>query len=162
MANAVDPETKAPVASVTSFAPDAPAIYATAKLSHAPEDTKVKATFHYLEGGDRQIMESEVTAEGTRYVMFLLTPPAAGWPAGQYETRLFLNGKEGKRMPFNVAGPLAPALAATAPPAPPDASATPQVPAAATPQRAQPATQPAAATKQFRDERFAYGQGIET
>src|SRR3972149_1452038 len=87
MASTVNQETKAPVATVTTFAPDAPAIYATAKLSDAPEGTKITATFHYLEGGDRQIAEDEVTAEGTRYVMFTLTPPTNGWPAGQYETR---------------------------------------------------------------------------
>ena len=36
MANAVNQETKAPVAMVTSFAPDASVIYASAKLSNAP------------------------------------------------------------------------------------------------------------------------------
>jgi hypothetical protein len=143
MANAVNQETKAPVAMVTSFAPDASVIYATAKLSNAPENTKVKATFYYLEGGDRQIAEHEVTAEGTRYVMFTLTPPTNGWPAGQYETRFFLNGKEGKHLPFNVAAKQAPAV--SAPPAAPADPATPARPAP-----------PATPTRQFHDNQFGF------
>lgn len=112
MTTAVQPETKAPVAQVTSFAPDTANIYATAKVSAAPADTKVKAAFHYLEGGDRIIAEDEVSASGTRYVMFTLSPPANGWPAGQYETRFFLNGKEGTRLPFNIVASAAPAAPA--------------------------------------------------
>jgi hypothetical protein len=136
MTTAVHPETKAPVAQVTSFAPDTANIYATAKLSTAPADTKIKAAFHYLEGGDRLIAEDEVTADGTRYVMFTLSPPTNGWPAGQYETRFFLNGKEGKRLPFNVT-----ARAAAAP-----APAT----------SAAPASKPAAGMKKFYDEKFGF------
>lgn len=155
MANAVNQETKAPVAQVTSFAPDAGIIYATAKLSAAPAGTKVKAIFHYLEGGDRQVAEYEVTAEGTRYVMFNITPPASGWPAGQYETRFFLNGKEGKRLPFNVAARQA--LEAPAPPAPPASPAPParSAPSARPAPPASPAP-PATPTKQFRDDQFGF------
>jgi len=155
MATAVNQETKAPMATVTSFAPDASTIYATAKLSNAPADTKIKATFHYLEGGDRQIAEDEVTAEGTRYVMFTLTPPTNGWPAGQYETRYFLNGKEGKRLPFNIAARQAPT--AVAPPAVPPPAAAPTE--GASPERptapSTPST-PATPTKQFHDDRFGF------
>jgi len=103
MATAINEETKAPATAASTFAADAPAIYATVKLSNAPADTKVKATFHYLEGGDRQITQDEVEAGGTSYVSFTLSPPDNGWPAGQYETRFHLNGKEIMRLPFNVA-----------------------------------------------------------
>ncbi len=145
MASAVNPETKAPVAQVTSFAPDASTIYATAKLTSAPEGTKVKAEFHYLEGGDRQIAQDEVTADGTRYVMFTLSPPTNGWPSGQYETRFFLNGKEGKRLPFNIA------TRAAAPEAP-----TPTAAPAPPPARAQTPTRAATGLKTFRDDAFGF------
>jgi len=102
MATAINEETKAPTTAASTFAPETPAIFATVKLSNAPADTRVKATFHYLEGGDRQITEDEVKAGGTRYVSFTLSPPDNGWPAGQYETRFELNGKEAMRLPFNV------------------------------------------------------------
>jgi hypothetical protein len=102
MASAVNAETKAPTAAATTFAPDAPVIYATAKLSGAPDGTKIKATFHYLEGGERQIALDEVQAGGSRYVFFTLMPPINGWPPGQYETRFYLDGKPGKRLPFNI------------------------------------------------------------
>ncbi len=105
MASAINPETKAPVTPATSFTSDAADIYATAKLSTAPADTAIRATLHYLEGGDRQVLETDITADGTRYVAFTFSAPAVGWPAGQYEVRLFVNGKETKRLPFNVAPP---------------------------------------------------------
>ena len=156
MANAVTPDTKAPVAAVTSFTPDASAIYATAKLSNAPADTKIKATFHYLEGGEREIAAQEVTAEGTRYVMFTLTPPATGWPAGQYETRFFLDSKEGRRLPFNVAARPAPApspaSASPAASAPPTVSAPRQ--ASAPPAATAPPAASAPRVKQFHDDKF--------
>lgn len=112
MASAIDEQTMAPTSRASTFAPDARAIYATAKLSNAPADTKVKATFHYLEGGDRQIADDELSTGGTRSVSFTLSPPRDGWPAGQYETRFHLNGKEVLRLPFNVAPSAAAARAA--------------------------------------------------
>lgn len=146
MASAINPETKAPVTPATSFAPDAADIYATAKLSNAPADTAVRATLHYLEGGDRQVLETDITADGTRYVAFTFSAPTAGWPAGQYEVRLFLNGKEAKRLPFNVAPPQAAA----------QPSIEPTVQPAAMVEQTKPAPQTPVATKQFRDERFAF------
>lgn len=105
MASAVDDQTKMPVTAATSFAPDTPMIYATAKLSNAPDGTRVKAAFYYLEGGEELIAEDEVTAGGTRHVSFSLSRPDNGWPSGKYETRLFLNGEEARRLPFTVAAP---------------------------------------------------------
>lgn len=105
MATGVDPETKAPTQVVTSFSPEAELVYATVKLSSAPADTKVKVTFHYLEGDGQDITDAEVTAEGTRHVMFSLTRPTNGWPAGKYETRFYLNGEEKMRVPFSIQAP---------------------------------------------------------
>lgn len=115
MASAVDPETKMPVTAATTFPADSGNIYATAKVSNAPADTKVKVTFHYLEDGEQQITDAEVTAAGTRYVMFTLSPPTAGWPVGKYETRFYLNGEESTRVSFSVqAPPLVETIAAPA------------------------------------------------
>jgi len=115
MASAIDPASKAPTAKASSFAPNAGTIYATVKLSAAPADTKVKAAIHYLESGDREVVSDEVSADGTRMVAFTLSSPDAGWPAGQYETRFLLNGKEVLRTPFNVAGTTPTAAPAAAP-----------------------------------------------
>lgn len=102
MAAAVDPETKAPTAVMTAFPAGSGSIYATAKVSNAPDETMVRVTFHYLEDGDMQITEAQVSTGGTRHVMFTLNPPANGWPIGRYETRFFLNGEEKARVPFTV------------------------------------------------------------
>jgi hypothetical protein len=151
MASAIDAETKAPTTPASTFGPGTPSVYATAKLSNAPDDTKVKATFHYLEGGDRPIAEDEVQAGGTRFVAFTLTAPTSGWPAGQYETRLLLNGKEVVRIPFNVS----PATgAAPSPGAAPAAPAPPPSRASAPEPIEHRAAEPAAATKRFRDPNF--------
>lgn len=138
MASEVNDETKTPVTATTSFAPDAPAIYVTAKVSNAPDDTRVKAAFYYLEGGEELIADDEVTAGGTRNVSFSLSRPDNGWPAGRYETRLFLNGEESKRLPFTVTAPEAPQPF-------PAAMSGPSEPAAG---------QAQFATKQFRDDTF--------
>jgi hypothetical protein len=184
MAAAINPETKAPVTAVTSFGADTAVIYATAKLANAPEGTKVKATFHYLEGGERQIAADEVQAGGSRYVSFTLTPPTNGWPAGQYETRFSLDGKEVKRLPFNIApvpqaanvlpAPVPPSPAAVEPvpvpaPVPPSAPVRPAPRPAAPPQAVEPsvpvpvpvpmpAVVPAAtgANKRMYDQKFGF------
>ena len=113
---AVNPETQQPTQVKDAFASNAEKIFATAKVSYAPEGTKAKAVFYYLESGAHQINEAEVDVSGTRYVSFYLTPPVSGWPAGRYEVRYFLNGKEEARRNFTVEA--APSLPAAAPSAP--------------------------------------------
>ncbi len=155
MASAINAETRAPTAVASTFPSDAPAIYATAKVSNAPDDTKVKATFHYLEGGDRQIAADEIETGGTRAVAFTLSPPVNGWPAGQYETRFYLNGKEVLRQPFNVSS--AGVTVATSPGSRPLVRAgdtRPATSASADPQKSQPAATRPAPMKRLRDETF--------
>jgi hypothetical protein len=156
MAAAIDPQTKAPLAAVTSFAPDAAAIYATAKLSLAPPDTKIKATFHYLEGGDREIAQDEVTTDGTRYVQFTLSPPVNGWPAGQYEARLLLDGKEALRLPFNVT--VRPEAAVPPPPSSPAPTPVAQTP----PARPAPQAAPVVPSgfKPYHDDKFLFALAV--
>lgn len=160
MASAINPETKAPTAPASTFVSEAPAIYATAKLSNAPEGTKVKATFHYLESGERQIAEDEVQAGGSRYVAFTLSAPVTGWPAGQYETRFYLNGKEIQRQPFNIASASArPSPASPAPPPAVGAGAkrtppSPAQPAAPPPAATAQAAAPQGEMKRFHDAKF--------
>lgn len=160
MASAINEETKAPTTAASTFAPDSPAIYATVKLSNAPAETKVKATFHYLEGGDRQITEDEVEAGGTSYVSFTLSPPNNGWPAGQYETRFLLNGKETMRLPFNVA-PATAAAAGEDAAAPPPATMATREAAPVADQKA-PAAAATPAMKLMRDDKFGFTYEMPT
>ena len=155
-ASAINAETKAPEAPASTFSANVPAIYATAKLSNAPDDTKVRATFHYLEGGEREIAGDEIQAGGSRFVAFTLSAPTAGWPPGQYEARFYLNGKEIHRKPFNV---MASAAIAPAPAAPRGGAGRAATPAAGAPDTAREATRAsatAAATKHFRDDTFGF------
>lgn len=114
-ARAIHPETQAPTEPTRTFSEEVQEIYAAAKLSSAPEGTKVKAVFHYLENGDHSIATDEVEAGGERWMSFTLAPTASGWPLGQYEVRLYLNGDEVDRLPFNVAPGTQAARTAAAP-----------------------------------------------
>jgi hypothetical protein len=166
MAESIHPDTQAPWESASTFAPDAEAIYAVAKLTYAPDDTRIKASFHYLENGNREIADDEIEAGGESWVSFKLSPPDQGWPSGQYEARFFLNGEEVERVPFNVAPATAQASPATTaavepPPAAPPASRE-TAPPPRQPQRpeepAAPSTPPSreAQTKLFSDEKFGF------
>lgn len=138
MASAINDETKTPVTATTTFAPDTAMIYATARVSNAPDETRVRAAFYYLEGGEQLIDDDEVTAGGTRHLSFSLSIPDRGWPAGRYETRFFLNGEEVRRLPFTVTAPEPPGPFPAAMTGPSDSAAA-QMPFTA---------------KQFRDDKF--------
>jgi len=98
----VDAETQAPVEKAGTITPDTQTIYATVKVSTAPADTKVKAVFFYREDTDRQIAEDTVVAQGTQYVSFSLSPPANGWPVGEYRVQFYLNDQAKNELRFSV------------------------------------------------------------
>jgi hypothetical protein len=166
VAKSIHPDTQAPWETASTFGPDADAIYAVAKLSSAPEGTRVKASFHYLENGERQIADDEIEASGGSWVSFTLSPPDSGWPSGQYEARFHLNGKEVQRVPFNVAAGSAPTIAQTRPaaqpatPVPPAPRETPPSrPAPGEPPQPKPPAPPPARTEEtqtFREDRFGF------
>ena len=89
MATRVDQNTKQPLGKTDVFKSNTPVLYATAKLSNAPSDTKVTATWVATdaEGGEKdlEIDTVTVTAEGTRYVSFTLSndDKRKTWPKGK-------------------------------------------------------------------------------
>ncbi|NLF24760.1 MAG: hypothetical protein GX589_03775 [Deltaproteobacteria bacterium] len=99
---AVDPETQAPTDIRSSFEASIETVYASVKVNHAPSGSKVKALFFYLQDGVQQIAEVEKEVSGSCYVSFELSPPAIGWPLGQYEVRLLLDGEGEKRAQFSL------------------------------------------------------------
>ncbi len=158
-ARAIHLESQAPTEPASTFSEEAQAIYAAAKLSYAPDGTKVKATFHYLENGDNEIASDEIEAGGERWLSFTLSPAATGWPLGQYEVRLYLNGDEVDRVPFNVA-PGTQAARTAAPPqptvsAPRETRIPPPAPSPPAEGVTVPATKSQAAHKMLLDDKFA-------
>lgn len=141
IAAAVDPETKAPISPATTFPVSTASLYATIRVSYAPDGTSVAAHFFYLEGGAQEIASDELVTGGSGYVSFALNPPAAGWPLGRYEVRYLLNGEVVEVLPFAIAespaGHDAPPPAVGEPPAADEP--TPSAPGA--PLAADPATE---------------------
>jgi len=71
------------------FSTDAPEINVSANLNNAPDNTKVKISWRYLERGGQDIDSVEVTAkDGQNLVSSTLSSPNNGWPTGKYEVTL--------------------------------------------------------------------------
>ncbi len=106
MCQGVDKDMR-PIDVTDIFTTDAPEIFCSVKLSHAPSDTEVKAEWMYVKGEledveNYLIADYSLTAEGTQYLSFSLTKPEAGWPKGEYKIILYVDGKENLSVPFTV------------------------------------------------------------
>jgi hypothetical protein len=72
-------------------------IHAVVKISKAPANTKFTANWYVVDdgGGDAAntlITGTDLTADGTRYLDFTLTPTSS-WPAGTYRVEISVNGQ---------------------------------------------------------------------
>ena len=102
MASKVDPDTMEPVIKTDEFKSDTPVIYATALLKNAPEDTKITATWIYLDD-DTEIASVDVlSTETSQAVSFSLSRPDNGFPAGQYKVELAIDGELAETLRFTV------------------------------------------------------------
>jgi hypothetical protein len=106
MATGVDADMR-PVNATDVFKPDTPVIHCSVKLSNAPDDTEVKAEWIYVQGeredlNGNLIDSTIVFSEGTRYIDFSLSSSESGWPIGDYEVILYVDGKEAMNVPFSV------------------------------------------------------------
>lgn len=102
MASMVDPETMQAVSKTDRFRPDTPVIYATALLKNAPEDTLITAKWYYVtEDIDIASVDIEST-ETNQYVSFSLSRPDNGFPVGDYEVALYIDGELSETLKFSV------------------------------------------------------------
>lgn len=95
-----------PLDAIDVFDVDVKEIHCSIKLSNAPTNTGITAEWIYVQGiedlKNYKIDEYSVTTEGTRYVDMSLVRPYEGWPIGDYEVILYVNGEENTRVPFYV------------------------------------------------------------
>lgn len=82
-----------PVEVVSEFTSDTSKIYVTMELSNAPSDTEIKAEWYYVDN-NTEIDSYSTTAEGSGPVVFYLTKPNDGWPAGDYRVDIILDGEK--------------------------------------------------------------------
>jgi hypothetical protein len=97
----VNPQTGEPIEPTTTFAPDTPEIFGSAKLSNAPAGTEIKSEWIYVPE-DLLVDTSSTSAEGTRYLSSSITRPGSSWPMGDYKLVLYLNGQEAASVSFKV------------------------------------------------------------
>ncbi len=96
-----------PVNPTDTFGSTTPEIFCSVKLSNAPEDTEILSEWVYVKGAlagvtDYVIDSVPVTTDGTRYLVFSLAIPTDGWPVGEYQLNLYIDGKESLSVPFTV------------------------------------------------------------
>lgn len=102
MASEVDADTQQAVSKTDEFSPDAPVIYATALLNNAPEDTLITAKWRYVtEDIDIASVDLEST-ETSQYISFSLSAPDNGFPVGDYEVELYIDGTLEETLKFTV------------------------------------------------------------
>jgi hypothetical protein len=115
MAGNIDETTYQPIDKTDTFTADVPEIFASVKLSNAPEDTEVSAEWIYVSGelADTEnytIMTLSDNYEGTQYLFFSVSKPETGWPGGNYKVVLSIDGEEQLTIPFTVTSPATPAV----------------------------------------------------
>lgn len=106
MCRSVD-EDMQPVDAISVFNINTPEIFGSFKLSNAPSDTEIKAEWIYIEGEAEDlenllIDDWSVTTDGTHYISTSMTRPYDGWPRGDYQVVLYIDGKEKLSVPFTV------------------------------------------------------------
>jgi hypothetical protein len=106
MALSVDSMSK-PVESASVFESDTPEIICSVLVSNAPAGTELLSEWYYVSGEwqgvtNRLVGSVPVAVQGTQYAALSLTVPDEGWPAGQYQVKLYLNGSLQDAVPFSV------------------------------------------------------------
>jgi hypothetical protein len=78
-------------------------IYLTGVLRNNPGDTEIKGEWYYLEGEEIFIDSATmIIREVTSDFNFSLSIPDAGWPAGKYEVRVYIDKKLQESINFEV------------------------------------------------------------
>ena len=106
MALGTDSQSK-PVTPTSEFRSDTPEIFCSVLVSNAPAGTELLSEWYYVSGEwqgvtNRLIGSVPFATQGTQYVSLSLTIPAEGWPGGQYQVKLYLNGALQEAVPFSV------------------------------------------------------------
>jgi hypothetical protein len=105
LAKGSDSVSAAPVDPTTVFGSSS-VIHATVKINNAQANTKFTAAFYVVDVGSAAaansvITSTDITADGTRYLDFTLTPTSS-WPPGKYRVDISVNGQLDQTVPYTV------------------------------------------------------------
>jgi len=98
-----------PLSVSSNFLATTPAIYVSAQIVNAPEDTTVGARWIYVKDNSGKAMnqplfEDSTTVKGTKYVAFNHAAASGTWSPGQYSISILLNNEETTTTTFTVQG----------------------------------------------------------
>lgn len=82
------PATFEPVNPTTTFKANAPTIHATVEIQDAPANTNLRARWY---PPTQDPLDFDLTADGTRWIDFRLTPAPDGFPTGEYKAEIYVN-----------------------------------------------------------------------
>ncbi len=93
-----------PLEITTEFDVDSPVFYLTGEVRNATVDSVLKAEWYWVESDpDTLILDAELTLEDANSTFqFNLTKPTSGWPVGEYEVWLYLDGEYMEKVAFSV------------------------------------------------------------
>jgi hypothetical protein len=92
----------------TTFAADAPKLYATFKTKGAKDGDKIRGVWIADDVGDAappgtKIDEKTLNAEGdTEDGVFSLSKPTNGWPVGKYHVEIYVNDELATKLKFTI------------------------------------------------------------
>ncbi len=106
MALGTDAQSK-PINPTTTFPANTPELFCSVLVSNAPAGTEILSEWYYVSGAwqgvtNRLVGSVPLAVQGTQYASLSLLAPDEGWPAGQYQVKLYLNGVLQDAVPFSI------------------------------------------------------------
>lgn len=102
MALEVDEETFEVIKASNKFKEDTSTIYLVTQVESAPEGTKIKAEWYYI---DEEVFIASTDIEPiyqSQPLLFSLSKPDNGWPTGKYQVILYINEEKATTVFFTV------------------------------------------------------------
>lgn len=89
------------------FPADTAELICSVLVTNASAGTQLLSEWYYVSGEwqgvtNRLVGTIPVAVQGTQYAALTLTIPDEGWPAGQYQVKLYLNGTLQDAVPFEI------------------------------------------------------------
>lgn len=104
VASLIDEQTNKPVTLSDEFNTQSDDFYVTGEIKNAPTGTVSRIEWIYLDSQPEYLIDySEYTVDSvSEDLVFTLSRPDGGWPTGDYEARLYIDGILKSTLPITV------------------------------------------------------------
>jgi tetratricopeptide (TPR) repeat protein len=92
------------IGTMQAFNPDTPIIFASIEVINAKKTDKIEVKWDFI-GNKEEVLpvnSSEFVVSGAKTVLLSIKSPVAGWPTGNYEMQVFVNGIKNSALKFYV------------------------------------------------------------